>query len=58
MSRVEKYLSDCDKGKCEFSETELNRLYDEEEAYLNHFAEQKRQMKYRNGGFVRPKMVW
>ena len=58
MSRIEKYLAACDKGEREFSETELNRLYDEEEAYLNAFAEQKRQKKYRNGGYVRPKMVW
>ena len=58
MSKVEKYLRDCDRGECEFSEATLNRLYDEEDAYLNHFAEQKRQKKYRNGGMNTPAMVW
>lgn len=61
MSKVEKYLRDVDLGIEEFSEAKLNRLYDEEEAYMNHFSEQRRRNKYRNGesmASMRPMMVW
>ena len=59
MSKVEKYLRDVDLGIEEFSEAKLNRLYDEEEAYMNCFSEQRRRNKYKNGGgSMRPIMVW
>ena len=58
MSKVERYLKAVDAGEEEFSEVTLNRLYDEEEAYLEFSSEKRRQRKYRNGGMRAPKMVW